>query len=155
MSATEQVVQLLGSLEARDRRWILQNLPPDVRARLVAHVDESTDSAELEWSSVITRLADVDAQALTHALEREPAWLVSAILGAANWSWRSEVLRALPPALRAELSSLDRIGSTLARPATEFVLRELAMRAQDWPSAPARRSGLRALLGRFSLGRGR
>jgi hypothetical protein len=158
VSGTEQVVELLGSLGESDRRWILDHLPPNARARLVDHVDEAHDadssaSSEFEWSSVVARLTDVNAEALTHALEHEPAWLVSAVLNAADWPWRHEVLRALPPSLRAELGSLDRIGSVLARPATEFVLRELAARARDWPPPPARRSGLRALLSRLRRGR--
>jgi hypothetical protein len=156
VSATEQVVELLGSLGESDRRWILDHLPPAARARLADHVDESDaahsgTSQEFEWSSLVAMLADVNVQALTRALEHEPAWLVSAVLNAAEWPWRHEVLRGLPPSLRAELASLDRLGSPLARPATEFVLRELAARARDWPRAPARRTGLRALLSRLRI----
>jgi hypothetical protein len=98
VSATEQVVELLGSLGESDRRWILDHLPPDARARLVDHVDEAHDadsgaSPEFEWTSVVARLTDVNAEALTRALEHEPAWLVSAVLNAADWPWRHDVLR--------------------------------------------------------------
>ena len=159
MSTTEQVVQLLGSLHESDRRWILENLPPEARARLADHVDEPRDegvsSSEFEWSTLVARLTDVNVPVLTRALEHEPAWLASAVLNAAEWPWKHEVLRGFPPSLRAELASFDRMGSTLARPATELVLRELATRARDWPRAPVRRSGLRALLGRLHFRRTR
>jgi hypothetical protein len=155
VSTAEQVVQLLGGLGESDRRWILDNLPPAARARLAEHVDESSESSDLEWGSVIARLADANAQALSRALEREPAWLVSAVLHAADWPWRHEVLRALPPSLRVELGRLDRIGGTLARPATEFVLRELAARARDWPLTTMQRSRLRGFLTRLSFRRSR
>ncbi|MEJ1964222.1 MAG: hypothetical protein WDO56_22825 [Gammaproteobacteria bacterium] len=178
MSAPEVAVRLLGELGADDRRWILEHLPIDARARLADHVDnlretgasgsigsvvpsrdepmlEAEVGEDFEWGRSIARLASANSASLIQTLQSEPAWLVEALLSAAEWPWISEVKSRLPAGLRADIATLQRQGPKLGSPATRALVHELARRSREWPSAPLAPSGWRAFANRLRRGRSR
>jgi hypothetical protein len=175
MSTPEQALHLLGSLGAEDRRWILERLPVAARARLSEHVDEMREGPhagfgpvfaatpnepalgaevreDFEWRRCVAQLAAASPAVLVRALQSEPAWLVDALLNAANWPWSREVRKSFPAALRAELAMLEREGRRLGTPATRVLVRELADRSLEWPAAPPPSSGWRAVVERLRGG---
>jgi hypothetical protein len=156
VSAPETAIRLLGELGADDRRWILERLPIAARARLADHVDLPHEPGEdYEWTRAVAQLSNANPGSLVEALQVEPAWLVDAVLRAARWPWAGEVRKALPASLRADLMTVAREGAGLGRAPSGVLLRELANRSREWPEAPPRRVGLRALLGRLRARSGR
>jgi hypothetical protein len=87
-----------------------------------------TEHDESSFSALIGKLAAADAEAVASVLSAEPAWLVSAVLRIHDWPWSKRFLQALPPAIRVEVAQLEREGTSLAQPASEFVLRTLVSR---------------------------
>jgi hypothetical protein len=175
MNGAGDAVRLLGSLGATDRRWILDRLPASARARLAEQVDAARDEAsaapammameplhaheslpdvedDFEWRRCVARLSAANPATLAQVLQSEPAWLIDALLHAADWPWREPFRKSLPAAVRAELTALERSGARLGAPATQTLVRELAARAADWPLAPPPPSGLRGILKRLRGG---
>lgn len=147
MSTPETAIRLLGELGADDRRWILEHLPVAARARLAEHVDPPREADEdYEWSRAVAQLSAANPESLAQALQVEPAWLVEAVLHAAQWPWASEVRKALPASLRADLITVGREGARLGRVPTGVLVRELANRSRDWPAPPPPRSRLRTFI---------
>jgi len=161
MTSADEVVQLLGRLGDDDRRWILERLPTAAKTRLAECMDgtrpQRSNPASVtpppderfEWNRAVARLAQASPAQVAGALEREPAWLVGALLSAASWPWQREVARGLPAGLRVELASLDREHAGLSPPATEFLVRELAQRAEGWPVVEQNSPGVRSSLARL------
>jgi hypothetical protein len=119
LQGVEDALLLLGRLDESDRRWILEHLPPAAKARLAGTVGSD---------DLNSRLAMADAEHLVEILHAEPAWLVHAVMSAAEWPWKAEVIERLPATLRMEAASLARRGVTLAKPAVELLLRTVSER---------------------------
>jgi hypothetical protein len=163
MRTTEDAVRMLGGLSEEDRRWILEKLPVAARMRLADAADDpqvdeitsrepvlgSVPMEDFEWDRNVAELSAANPSSLAQTLHGEPAWIVDAVLHAANWPWNHVVRKSLPVGMRAELAAIDRSGVRLAKPATQVLLRELAQRSRDWPPAPARATGLKAVLSRL------
>jgi hypothetical protein len=161
VSTPEDAIRLLGRLDEADRRWLLERLPESARARLAEHIESDAAlpnvipepaldrSEEFDWRRSIAQLSVANAASMVNTLAAEPAWIVDAVLNAADWPWRREVQKNLPPALRAEITSLEREPARLALPAVRVLVRELALRAQDWPPAQPAPSGLRGIFARL------
>jgi hypothetical protein len=157
MSTPDRALEMLATLSAADRDWILGKLSPDAKSRLMATrtdgastagPSESASSASSRTAergdssaALIERLAAADPDMLASVLSGEPGWLVSAILRIHEWPWSKRFLQALPPAIRVEVIQLERHGTRLAQPARDLVLRTLVARlGASWTvAAPATR----------------
>ena len=159
LRSTEDVLQTIGRLSPEDRRWILNNLPPDARARLAAltsnypHAEEATAAGF--GAEAVATLQACSPKQMAAALNGEPAWLVHSVAFARPWSWRKDLLQRLPATVRLEVSRLERARTRLAPAAGEFLLRALAQRVATAPqtdTAAATDSRFESLLRRFGRG---
>jgi hypothetical protein len=165
MSTPDRALEMLATLSAADRDWILGKLSPDAKSRLMATRTDGASTAGPSESAgstsstgagdrvgstaerggspaaLIERLAAADPDMLASVLSGEPGWLVSAILRIHEWPWSKRFLQALPPAIRVEVMQLERHGTSLALPARDLVLRTLVSRlGASWSvAAPATR----------------
>lgn len=143
IASVEDALRVLARLEDADRRWILERLPPEARARLVRELPLSTED-------LITPLAGADPGVLLDVLQAEPVWVVQGVLAAADWPWRKEFLRRAPATLRIEIAHLARSGFALAGPATRVLLQTLSKRLGTIEHTPRPRLGFESLLERFT-----
>ena len=139
----EDALLLLGRLTEFDRSWILERLPPAVKARLAQGAGK--DDPE-------TRLIGADVTTLVALLRGEPAWLVHAVLSAKDWPWKLDVVDGLPAALRNEVAGLSRRGLKAAKPAVEFLLATLSERLEEPRFAAARDWRFDSLVTGFTRG---
>ena len=121
MNTEFDVLARLGELSEADRSWILSKLPANSRKRLLAlgpKENEARPQALLQTGDA-TSLSDVcedveeirvlrraESSVLVEFLRNQPAYLVAGLLLSHNWSWRDELLQALPHLQRAEIANL-------------------------------------------------
>jgi len=137
VSESEHALELLARLSPSDRHWIVERLSATAKSRLVAAPDPGVEVAQPAQSPAVPqfaaakdveRLNGADPERIWGVLRSEPCWMVCAVLRANDWPWRRRVLQAMPPGTRAEISRLERRGTTLSRPAMDALLKHLAER---------------------------
>jgi hypothetical protein len=117
MNSASEVLAKLGALTEADRLWILAQLPASAKARLLD--DPSAlhalpvvpDLNESEEHSIHRALAKAEPERVLRVLEREPTWLIVAVLGVRDWPWRAAVLEGLPESQRVDVSRVSSISA--------------------------------------------
>lgn len=120
------ILSTLGRLSDADRHWIIENLPAQAKSQLLSvsppghslsasdpmqpslptDVSGAPDSSKRNYEDASQTLAAADSGLLADVLKAEPAWLTAALLRSREWTWRSEVMGALPSGLRTEVARI-------------------------------------------------
>jgi hypothetical protein len=158
--STAELLSRLARLDARDRAWLLGELPPAMRRELATLLsgESQPESAAPVAASVPAPSGweALDAQRLATLFESEPAWLVSAATRGTEPGWRDTLLQAMGARRRHEIELADRSGGAFGARAAGCVLEGCRERlaAGVEPARGAARQGFAALLdhmkGRFS-----
>ena len=169
MKTRADVVALLGTLCDADRAWIVGKLPSHAKSRLLAagsdlssatpastaHASATSASkqpavpANRELYDVLVR---TDPQSVINVLRNEPAWLIAAVLSAQEWPWHSDLLMALAPSVRSDVTCIQKIGTTFAAPLIDSLVRLVASRASSGVT-PQRQSKFETLVSRLAASR--
>jgi hypothetical protein len=157
----DDLLTRLARLDARDRAWLLGELPPALRRELIDELagDEPADNPVPEKMDIKPAMGweSLDPQRVAELFDSEPVWLVSAATRATESRWRERLLQAMNSRRRHEIELSDRAGRPLNARAAEIVLsacREKLASVAARPAAAAPLSGFSALLeqikGRFA-----
>lgn len=157
--STDELLARLARLDARDRSWLLGELPPALRRELIAMLADETGSrpAADDSPSAPAGWEALDPQRLATLFEVEPVWLVSAATRGTDSRWRERLLQSMGARRRHEIELADRVGGSLGTRAVATVLEGCRARLASGiePARESRgRHGFAALLeqmkGRFS-----
>jgi hypothetical protein len=161
--STAELLTRLARLDARDRAWLLGELPPAMRRELATMLSgESQPESAAPAAATAPNVPApggweaLDAQRLATLFESEPAWLVSAATRGTEPAWRDRLLQAMGARRRHEIELADRSGGTFGARAAGCVLEGCRERlaAGVEPARGAPKQGFAALLdhmkGRFS-----
>jgi hypothetical protein len=143
------ILARLAGLHPIDRKWLLENVPTETRARLAAALEtvqeEPAGNIQQTSSHRDARYAIAGAPAadVANALQSEPAWLTAAVMRMEDWPWFAVVLKSMPLMLRPQPT----IGvSTALKPAlASAILEGFARRLPPYDeslSPPQRRAPL-------------
>jgi hypothetical protein len=126
VKTTDDILEVLAGLTDRDRQWIVERLTPRARNTLLQQrADLSTElpglltganrpaessSKSFDNLAKDSVLASVNIDQLVNMLVQEPAWISHALIQR-EWSWRAELLRALPTGHRNEVERLSAAGA--------------------------------------------
>ena len=152
--STQELLSRLARLDARDRAWLLGELPPVMRRELATLLTDEPPPA-VNPPPVETPAAGweaLDAQRLASVFDGEPAWLVSAATRGTEPRWRERLLHSVGPRRRHEIELADRSGATLGARAAALVLEGCRARLaapQTVGGAAATTQGFSALLERM------
>lgn len=157
----DDLLTRLARLDARDRAWLLAELPPALRRELIDELAGDEAAGKTGFEPVDTQPAagweSLDPQRVAQILDSEPVWLVSAATRSTEARWRERLLQAMNSRRRHEIELSDRAGRPLNARATEIVLsacREKLASGTTQATASAARNGFSALLeqmkGRFA-----
>jgi hypothetical protein len=156
VSGRELIVRL-ARLHARDRAWLLAELPPVLRQELLTLLGEESRPAAAPAARPAGGWEALDPQRLALLLDAEPAWLVSAATRGTDPKWRERLLHAVSSRRRHDIELADRGGGALGARAVASLLEGCRERLASGGAAarePAARQGFAALLenmkGRFS-----
>jgi hypothetical protein len=154
--STAELLARLARLDARDRAWLLGELPAAMRRELATLLaDEPESPAAPAGAASPDTWESLDAQRLAGVLDGEPAWLVSAAIRGCEPRWRERLLQSMGVRRRHEIELADRTGGKLSVRAVACVRQGCRARldASSGAAAPAAQ-GFAALLermkGRFS-----
>jgi len=146
----DELLGRLARLDARDRAWLLGELPPVMRRELAAMLDEEPQGGAVARPAAPASSWELlDPQALAALFESEAAWLVSAATRGTEPRWRERLLQAMGTRRRHEIELADRSGASFGPRAIQCVLE--ACRARVGEAAPAgteMRGGFAAMLER-------
>jgi hypothetical protein len=108
MTGERKAALALASLGEADRAWLLGQLPETPRARVNALLGELREMRvsfdrellkQLGPAQVVPKdshaLDGADTRALLQVLQHEPDWLVTLVLRAREWPWRSAFLQQI------------------------------------------------------------
>jgi hypothetical protein len=149
----DDLLTRLARLDARDRAWLLSELPAPLRRELIDELAGDETAGESAPEAMDTQPAggweSLDPQRVAELLDSEPVWLVSAATRATETRWRERLLQAMHSRRRHEIELADRAGRPLNARAAEIVLRACRERLASGasrPAASASRRGFSALL---------
>jgi len=120
----DELLARLARLDARDRTWLLGELPPALRRGLIEEL-AGEDAVTAEPTPLPTRAGGweaLDAERLAAILAVEPVWLVSAATRGTDERWRERFLATLSHRRRHEIEMADRIGRPLNARAARVML---------------------------------
>jgi len=152
MMSIDELLGRLARLDARDRAWLLGELPPAMRRDLAVMLDE--EPAPGQAASAATPASSwelLDTQRLANLFQGEAAWLVSAATRGTESRWRERLLQAMGARRRHEIELADRGGASLGPRAVNFVLESCRARLGSIGAAPAveeARGGFASILDR-------
>jgi hypothetical protein len=157
----ERLLSRIAALHPKDRQWLLENVPAEIHARLIAAIESRSRSlpeapANAEPHDPREVIAVVAPSAIASVLTHEPSWVIAAVLQSKDWPWRAEVLKLLP-AWQRPTPALDK-GAPALKPA--FAAALLERLAAALPEAavvaePAPRAPFEDLVKRLGGARGR
>jgi hypothetical protein len=158
MDAYENSAKRLMDASVEDRAWVLAQLSPEERIRIVAvlrDLVEAPDEAHPEAESIepenglrrvspehekLPALAGADSVAIEKLLGTEPDWIVAMLVRDARWPWVEGFLAGLDPARLNRIECWVRIGHETIRPAVMERLLKLTnqklVRPEGASSAP-------------------
>jgi hypothetical protein len=158
MDAYENSAKRLMDASVEDRAWVLAQLSPEDRIRIVAALRdmlETSDEPQPEAESVVpepglrqaspqpemfSALANADGATIEKLLGTEPDWLVAMLVRDARWPWVEGFLSSLDPARLQRIECWVRIGHDTVRLAAVELLFKLTnqklVRTEDASSAP-------------------
>jgi hypothetical protein len=152
----DDLLARLARLDARDRAWLLGELPPILRRELIddlAGDEPSGDtSAEGAPSGAAGGWETLDPQGVAQLLEGEPVWLVSAATRNTETRWRERLMQVMNSRRRHEIELADRTARPLNKRAADILLaacREKLASGAARPMASASRGGFSAMLERM------
>jgi hypothetical protein len=114
--STDALLARLARLDARDRAWLLGELPPGLRRELAEVLaDEEPAAATPVAPAPAAGWESLEPQRAAEVLGSEPAWLVSAATRGTDTQWRDRLLQSMPAAKRREVELADRGGPLVSR----------------------------------------
>jgi hypothetical protein len=119
----DELLARLARLDARDRAWLLGELPPGLRRELIdVLADEEPVVAPPAAPVAPAGWESLEPQRVAEVLASEPAWLASAATRGTDIQWRDRLLQSMPAAKRREIEIADRAGRPLSARAVKVVL---------------------------------
>jgi hypothetical protein len=115
MSALAEVLAKLASLSETDREWVLGQLSPGAKRKLLhsakpepappapAPAIVTAPAAESKADDASGLIARASAATMREVLRGEPDWFVAALMGAGDWPWAGEYLGSQSSSVRWEL----------------------------------------------------
>ena len=144
IDAYENSAKRLMDASTEDRAWVLAQLSPEDRIRIVASfrdLVERSDENHSETERVIPdldlrqaasmqesypALGSADVASIVNILSNEPDWIVAMLVRDARWSWVEGFLEAVEPARLGRIECWVRIGRETIRPAViEHLLKQV------------------------------
>jgi hypothetical protein len=154
----DDLVARLAALSSADRDWLLEALSPSAREQLLLLTRSELDQTDANRQSVssqsrgaapleaseaelerrtpamlIAQLVATPIGALAEVLAGEPIWLTAALLRAADWPWRAQLLQRLPHVAVCLCPPLEAPRAPLTEPFTRALLEHLVARTVDVP----------------------
>jgi hypothetical protein len=125
--STAELLARLARLDARDRAWLLGELPPALRRELVDVLADDEPAVAPAPTAPVAPVTAAGWESLeppraAEVLAAEPAWLASAATRGADIQWRERLLQSMPAAKRREIEIADRAGRPLGARAVQTVL---------------------------------
>ena len=135
MDAYEKCAERLIDASVEDRAWVLTQLSPEDRIRIVAMLQDMVETAgvlQVDTKCVTTKaelrqaqpghemfsaLADADFIAIEKLLESEPDWMIALLVRDARWPWVESFLAGLDSARLERIECWVRIGRDTIKPA--------------------------------------
>ena len=118
----EDLLARLARLDARDRTWLLGELPPALRRELVEVLADEEPEVKPVAPAGPGGWESLEPQRAADVLAMEPAWLVSAATRGTDIQWRDRLLQSMPAAKRREIELADRAGRPLGERAVNVLL---------------------------------
>jgi len=118
----DELLARLARLDARDRTWLLAELPPALRRGLIEELAAEDASTAEPLPARTGGWEALDAERLAAILAVEPVWLVSAATRGTEERWRERFLAVLSHRRSHEIELADRIGRPLNARAARVVL---------------------------------
>jgi hypothetical protein len=119
----DELLTRLARLDARDRAWLLGELPPGLRRELAEVLaDEEPAGIEPAASVAAGGWESLEPQRVAEVLGSEPAWLASAATRGTDTEWRDRMLQSMSSVRRREIEIADRAGRPLSPRAVKVVL---------------------------------
>ena len=119
----DELLARLARLDARDRAWLLGELPPGLRRELAEVLaDEEPEELPPVVPMATAGWESIEPQRAAEVLGAESAWLVSAATRGTDIQWRDRMLQSMPAARRREIEIADRTGRSLGARAAKVVL---------------------------------
>jgi len=143
MDAYEKSAERLMDASVEDRVWVLAQLAPEDRIRIVAMlrdmvetpgepqpdmVNSGAETGRQQPSpanEVFPALASADSEAIENLLEGEPDWMVAMLVRDARWPWVEGFLSGLDSARLQRIECWVRIGHETIKPAVVELLFKL------------------------------
>ena len=122
--SVQQLLGRLARLDARDRAWLLGELPPPMRRELAALLEDepAASGAALPATRATRCWEEFDPHSLASVFEGEAAWLVSSATRGTEPRWRERLLQAMGTRRRHEIEIADRSGAQFGARAIDCVL---------------------------------
>ena len=120
MSGPELIARL-ARLNARDRAWLLAELPTSMRHELLTLLGDESRPKAAPAAKPAGGWEALDPQQLALQLDAEPAWLVSAATRGTDPKWRERLLHAMSSRRRHDIELADRSEPELDRLLPEVV----------------------------------
>jgi hypothetical protein len=118
----DELLARLARLDARDRAWLLGELPPGLRRELVDELADEVPMAPPAAPVAPAGWESLEPKRAAEVLASEPAWLASAVTRGTDVQWRDRLLQSMPAAKRREIEIADRAGRPLSARAVKVVL---------------------------------
>jgi hypothetical protein len=147
--SSQELLARLSRLDARDRAWLLGELPAAMRRELATLLSDEPERAAPAVAATPSGWEALDPQRLATVFEAEPAWLVSAATRGTEPRWRDRLLHAMGSRRRHEIELADRSGGTFGARAASCLLeacRERLAAGVEPARDSAPRQGFAALL---------
>ena len=136
MGSLQKAALSLHGMHANDRQWLLEQLSVEQRIPLLTLLDEleklgvprepmllkdvtEPSQPELPKHPAIESLSRQPVENLWAVLQAEPDSLTISLIAGAEWSWKDELLTAIPAARRRKIVSGMDSGPVLPAPAFE------------------------------------
>jgi len=143
IDAYEKSAERLMNASTEDRAWVLAQLSPEDRIRVVAmlrdlveipgEIQADTEDFTQKAGSrkvspeheMFPALANADSAAIEELLEGEPDWMVAMLVRDARWPWVERFLSGLDPVRLESIECWVRIGHDTIKPAVVELLFKL------------------------------
>jgi hypothetical protein len=158
----DDLLARLATLSDADRDWLLAALSAAAREQLLQltrgelgvqaqcatllppAATFEPDASTPEWveptpAALIAHLAVTPVSVLVEILGAEPIWITAALLRAADWPWRAQLLQRLPHVAVCLCPTLETSSSALTTPFARALLERIVAKAAQLPEPATNR----------------
>jgi hypothetical protein len=145
VNSLEQVLARLEPLSLRDRRWIVERLPEQVKAKLISDTSRTAVPLQQETpsmpaitpASIDHSVAELAPTVVARVLLAEPVWVIAAVLRTGPLPWCRQVMSLLPSMVRSTVQVTLQDQQGLASPVITSLCKAVLARVQELPQAQA------------------